>query len=333
MTLIAYEMRNSPEIDRGIGYIKATRYLTVTTTAIDQDPIIGVIGVPRAYEPFSFFTSGTLYTCLCRSVKAHRVVDGANTYTVVCEYSTPELKELGSADSSTGGGGGVETPGGMDNPLLELPEVDMDGEKHREPITSIFDPTADTSDPFDPPIHPIQASNGEIYTDPPDRNASSSIVNFERNETLDSPVLLLRQQYNDSVNSDTVILLGDSLAPGQCYMEDIKAKRMTRQLPDGSTFAYLRVKYSVRLAPSFDIKIVDAGSWSYRDTYDPVTHVAVTIKEHFKSDDGVPLEKGFLDGHGRKLGVLDDPVYFTIRPYKRMPFAPLMLPTSWYLVS
>lgn len=319
----ALELPNSPELNLEVGKMTATRYLRVITDSYNDGPFVAVsaIGVPRAYQSYAFYNDGTWINLRCRRVTPRRAAPNSLVWHIEAYYETPEIKERGIG-ADAGGGAGVETAGGLDNPLLELCEIDMSFESHKIPITSIYDPNAPQNTPV---IHPIRASNGEVYSEPPEKDDSRLIMTFERNEDLGSPHPFLSVMYQDTVCSDA---WGWGLQAGQAKITSITAKRMTRQLPSGLTFAYLRVKYEMRLAPSFDIQVLDSGSFYVKEDASPGNGNQRVI-DHFLTNDGHPLERGLLDGTGHKLADNLDPIYFTIRPYRRQPFAALNLPNNW----
>lgn len=167
---------------------------------------------------------------------------------------------------------------------------------------------------------PLQSSAGEIFVPPPMTDESKLILTITRNEDINTPVLLTSTLFQKAVNLD--VFWG--LNPGQVKCQCITAQRQNKQLPDGDVFPYLRVTYLFHAKDTWDIQLLDKGSYyKFRKTaMDPFT------KQKFMTDDGQPRD-GLLDGFGQKLADGAAPVFLTVWPNKRLAFSALNLPQSF----
>lgn len=173
-------------------------------------------------------------------------------------------------------------------------------------------------------IKPCMASNGEIFVPPPEMDESHLIMTITRNEDITAPHPALAITYQDVVNSD--IFWG--ALPGQCKCKSITVQRQVKQFPDGSALPYLRVTYIFHFKSSWNIQLLDKGTWYwYQQTN------ASPVREQKKvTSDGQPVDC-LLDGKGGLLPKGASPVFLTISPYGQLPFSALNLPQSFQQVQ
>lgn len=307
---MAQEMPDSPQGSFDLNKHTVTRKFLVVTDNVNDGPLTVTsvsIGIPAIYSAYVFHGEFHLY-CLLRKIDAERIEKGSLQWVVTCYYETGEpLTPEGNYSS----GNRQENPGGNQNPLLEFPSISTRTERYDLPIYGVFDKITGE-------FKPCQASNGEVYTNPvPHRDASRVTMTISRNESLDSPVIATSVIYTDSVNAD---VFWDA-NPGCAKIMSINATKQTKQLPDGSIFAFLRVEYVIQFRPTWDLFILDSGTFYYE---------AFTNKKlRFITDDGHPLSEGPLNGMSNKLPDGDAPVFNQFRVYQRLPFATLNLPQTW----
>jgi hypothetical protein len=171
---------------------------------------------------------------------------------------------------------------------------------------------------------PCQASNGEIFVPAPEMDESHLILTITRNEDINSPHPALAITYQDTVNSDVFW----NAVPGTCKCRSITVQRQVKNYPDGSVFPYLRVTYIFHFKSTWDIQLLDKGTWYWYQQ----SGATPKRKQKFLSDDGQPID-GLLDGQGGKLATGAAPVFLTVRPYARLPFSALNLPQTFQTVQ
>jgi hypothetical protein len=205
-------------------------------------------------------------------------------------------------------------------------------------ITAIGGLSVDLADPWSGPsgdlnsatlidlaFRPLQASNGQIFDPPPEMDQSRLILTITRNEDISTPHLALSMIYLDKLNAD--VFWGAT--SGQVKCKNITTQRQVQQLPDGSQFTYLRSTYTFEFRQSWDIQLLDKGSFYMHQ----VTMADPTPQPvHFHSIEGQPID-GLLDGNGGKLADGGNPIWLTVRPYDSLPFTYLNLPQSFLQVQ
>jgi len=309
------------------------KYLVVTDS-VEDGPITVVLapGLPILFQPYQFGSEYHPY-CRCRSVVPERVKDGSPAWDVTCTFTTPQIKggahgDGGNSDSgsdggadkgSDGGGTKEETDGQFENPLLEIPEVETHFETSQIPIMGVYDTSQNPA-----VFKPAQASTGEIFVPPPHMENASLILTITRNEALSAAHPQLAATYMNTCNSDTFW----GCSAGQVKCQNITVQRQVKQLPGGTIFPYLRVTYIFKIKDTWDLKILDSGSWYWfqKSQSEP------KVKQRFLSEDKQPIQ-GLLDGNGNKLADGGTPVWLTIRPYNRLAFGALGLPQSFAQVQ
>jgi hypothetical protein len=325
---IAQERPDSPRGRLELGRQVLTRKFLVETNSKNDGPltVTAAIGIPAAYQTYATPNEFHPYV-RCRSVDAERRAPGSLFWEVTAEYSTPDPKDgnFGNGPGTTGGGTGLERAGEYDNPQLELPEAEGDWENVREPITQIYDTTTRT-------LKPVTNSANMVISPPPEKDVARFTLTITRNEPITAQHPYLGVYYMDAVNQDVFW----SSPPGQAKIMAIKPKKLTKQLLGGrSILSYLRVTYVIQFRASWDIQHLDHGPYWLDRSMDPANNRQVG----FQDRQGHPVESGLLNGSGRPLGGIEDPndpayqqgdpVFLTLRPYPRLPFAALNLPQSF----
>jgi hypothetical protein len=324
---IAQEAPDSPKATFELGQHVITRKFKVQTDSFSDGPgtVALAIGVPRLFQPYVF---GREYLPFCRvrEVEPERIAPNSLWWIVTVTYRTPELKggaqgdggNSSGSDASSGDGGGTQTENDQqfENPLLALAEIETHFQTQQQAIYAVYDTSKNP-----PTFTAAKSSAGEIFNPPPMKDSSTFVMTITRNEGILSPHPALAVLYQDTVNSDSFWGCG----AGQVKCQSITVQRQNKQYPDGTDFPYLRVTYTFHFKESWDLSLLDKGSY-YKDDiggFPPVVN-----KVRFKSDDGNPIE-GLLDGKGGKLGDDANPVFLPVRPYNRLPFAALGLPQSF----
>jgi len=177
---------------------------------------------------------------------------------------------------------------------------------------------------IDVAFKPLASSAGEIFVPPPMMDRSTLLITMTRNESILSPIPETALLFQDSVNADVFFGFG----PGQVKCQSITCQRQNKQLPDGSIFPYLRATYLFHARKTWDIQLLDKGSY-YRFR---VSTSLPWTKQKFITDDGQPRD-GLLDGFGQKLADGAAPVFITVRPYPWLTFAALELPQNFQQVQ
>jgi len=319
-------MRNSPEGNFDLGKWTVIRRFRVLTNDLADGPMIATnaVGIPFLYQTYTFGNEG-FPLMRCRSITPKRDEANPLLWMIECRYETADLKGFTGTDNNAGGGTGTENPGDYENPLLELAEIETRTEKYEIVMDSVYD--LDTQ-----MVTACKNSAGEKFDPPPMKEESRLTLTITRNEPMTFAHPYLDVYYKDAVNSDA---WGWGLQPGQAKMKGITAHRVVRQLPNGTPFAYLRVSYVMDLKPDWDLYILDAGHF-YMEQEDPLGNgQLVKVPKEFKTDDQHP-RIGLLDGKGNKLPGEPQggtPVFVRFRPYRRIPFGLLNLPTNWAAVQ
>jgi hypothetical protein len=249
--------RDSGEIEFEVGSLRIRRRFLVECSSLEDDEQVATSapGLPNLFDTYSSATSSN-ELLRARKYSGRRVVPGSRYWFVDVTFETPPVKQgTGGSGGSSGGGGsgggtGEERPGQYENPILELAEVEMHGVEHEEITNYILD--TDTGN-----IRPVTNSAGEVYDPPPKDTVTGSVLTIERNEPLSAPHPAMGNTYRNTVNADAFW----GLPPGCWRCIDIVAKRAVRQLPNGQTGVYLRVKYTFESRATWDTIILDAGRY------------------------------------------------------------------------
>lgn len=300
----ALELANSPEANFSLTKHRFTRHFLVECSSVADGPVIvtSAIGLPRLGQRYLFGNELHRFARVI-DISPKRKAENSPLWEVSVDYETPDPKD------------GEQKDGQSENPTIELPEVSTSFEDFELPITKFYN--IDTEE-----IQAPKASNGEIYDPPLMRRESRLVLTISRNEDLYSPHPATSILYQNCVNSDRFW----SAAPGQVICKGITAARQTKQLANGSVFAYLKVSYTFQFARTWDLEQLDHGNF-YKDDMAPDAP-----KIFFTSVEGFPI-KGLLDGAGGKLPDGEDPVYQIYRPYRRLPYRLLNLPNSFLEVK
>ncbi len=306
---VAQEMPDSPKIVAGLNKRAYTREFRVQVDSLADGPktACSAPGIPRLYDPYVFGNESDDYA-LVRDIDADRMQGASLYWKVTVRYETPEpVNERGNSPSGTQ----HEQAGQHDNPLAMLAEVQSSTEKFREVIYSVYDTTTGT-------LTPCKNTAGQVFDPPPEKDATRLVLSITRNEAISVLHPAVDVIYSDAVNSDTWW----GCPPGTWKCQGISTQRETKQLSSGAIFPYLRCTYKFEARPSWDLQILDAGSYSIQ-VFDVKRR-----KIQFKTDDGHP-RIGALDGQGEELRDGLPPVYLTFRVYPRRPFGALNLPQSF----
>lgn len=174
-------------------------------------------------------------------------------------------------------------------------------------------------------FQPLRSSNGEPFNPPPHRDESKLILTITRNEALATPHPTLSIAYQDCVNSD--VFWGAD--PGMVKLNNITVRRETRQLQNGTTAAYLRCTYVFHIKQTWDVQLLDKGTWYWTTG----SRLGTGAKQQkFLSADGNPID-GLLNGKGGKLADGATPQFLYARAYNWKPFSLLNLPQSFTQVQ
>lgn len=194
-----------------------------------------------------------------------------------------------------------------DNPLLREPQMTYDTQ-----TISIASPGGYDDDGE---LIPYVSSAGEPYDPPPEEDLEILIISITRWE---SPGFSLSEYFNyqNSANSDAVTIGDLGIQPGFIKLRLRIGKREKHVANDGTVTPYRQFQYVLAVSPlTWDIILLDQGSYYRDDAGDPVK---------FTSQN---KEFGLLDGSGGQLADDADPVFKNFKNKKRVPFAPLNLPS------
>jgi hypothetical protein len=271
-------------------------YRVVTNSLLDDAIVVlNAPGLPLLYDPYP---SHPLMRV--RRYMPRRLLPGSPVWKVDVFYRTPQHKP--GTDHARGGGTGTETAGEFTNPILELPTVKFHVTSREVLLTQMYDISTGT-------VKPPTSSNGEAYDPPPKVPQRYLTLEIARNEPIDAPHPALAVQYMNAVNSD--VFWG--LPPGTWMVKNISPERQTRVLQGGTTALFLRVVYQLEAAASWDIQLLDFGTY-YLAPIPSLQNVAQTRKLKFGTADGHPTT-GLLNGQG---GRLPDSTSFTADALSRI---------------
>lgn len=290
----------------------------VQTSSYADGPIIvlGAIGLPRIGQMYSTPSESHPWA-LCREYsRVERIAPNSLVWEVECQFETVQAQEAEQPGQEPSDGQGQ-----AENPLIEIPEIDIDWLDKEVPVRTIY---GDDNLPLDPSQvgnfqYGFTSSAGEMLDPQPTEEESTMVLTISRNEPITANHIAIGLEFKNSTNADD---FWDAL-PGQALCKGIKAKRQTKMTPAGVQVVYLRATYTFHFrAPDWDIRPLDNGTF-----WKPSLNS--TKKIMFKTSDGQPY-RGLLDGAGTKLADGAKPHY--LGPYKtkrRVPFAPLLLPGSF----
>ena len=303
---IAQELPNSPSGKLDLNSQSFTRSFIVHTNSYFDGPLIvfNAIGIPR---PFSLYGTYNEYhfTARAREFNCDRLAANSLAWKVDVEYRTPD---------PTRGENQKEVENQHDNPTLELPEISTHFETSQTVVYGKYNTGTGNLEPY-------QSTCGEIFDPPPMKDSSRLVLTVSRNEDILSPHPSLAITYQDAVNSDTFF----GAAAGSAKVKSITCNRATKQTTSGATVVYLKVVYIIEFKDTWDLQILNAGTWAWD---------SVGLKNHiqFKTKDGHPTT-GLVATDGTALPEGGTPVFITGRVYKRLAFSALNLPQSFLEVG
>ncbi len=342
-----------PKADFSLSGRKYTVQWLVQCDSYDDGPLVAqsASGLPAAYSSYNLGNDGDALALL-RSWNVNRLEENSLEWIVEATYTTPETKDGGQ--TGTGQGTHTDTAGSFDNPLLELPTVKTWSIERDIPVERVYNINTGF---FNPPMN----SACQVYNPPATKKDRYLAISISRNEVLSNVHPALGVAYSGSVNSDTFW----GLAPGLVQCQSVTAERQSKQLPNGTVFAYLKCEYVFHCRrEGWDIVLLDYGDYYCKceadgngsgsgcsgaggsslcgdasGGYYPCSGSSsgsgpcrgcrdTTQKIAFQDMQGHPV-KGLLNGRGGKLPESQDPVYMRYRVYNWLPFTPLSLPQAF----
>jgi hypothetical protein len=221
-------------------------YRVITNNLLDDNfTVCSAPGLPRLFTSYS----AALPSLRVREYDPRRISPANLVWRVEVIFRTPDLKD-GGRGSEGSGGTGQENDQQFNNPLMELPTVKFHSTSREVLITQVYDLTTGT-------LKPPTATNGEPYDPPPKRLARYLTLEISRNEPIDTPQPSIAVAYMNAINSD--VFWG--MPPGTWMIKDISPERQVKQLPSGQIFPFLRTGYMIEAAGSWDIIILDYGTF------------------------------------------------------------------------
>lgn len=260
-------------------------YRVITNdVTMDGTAVVTCPGLPQEFQ-----SHPALPQLRARRFHPVRIMPGSAIWEVTVTYETPALKESsrGSSPNDSTRGTGVETPGEHTNPLIELPVIKFHVTSREVPIVQVYDAVTGI-------LKPPTSSNGEPYDPPPRMLKRFITLEISRNEPLTANHPGLAIAYTNAVNSD--VFWG--LAPGVWMIKDITAERAVKQLANGDVYVYLRVTYQLEGTDTWDLNILDYGSFYMVQNSANANAPAQILK--FLTTDGHPTV-GPLNGMGAPL--------------------------------
>lgn len=289
----AQERPDSPDGDFELGKHTFTRTFLVETNSYADGSLVvtAASGIPLLFSTYATANESHPYA-RCRNLRARRIQPNSLFWEVVARYETPDQASgigAGGAGGSPGAGGATrrEDPSEFDNPLLELPDIAFNDVESTKPITRILN--TDTGE-YNAP----RSSAGEVFDPPAERDDGRLVLTISRNEALSNVHPNLGELYRHAVSTD--VFWGRPA--GTARVKSILAQRQTKQLPTGTTFAFLRVTYVIEFKADWDVYLLDYGTYQVarRGTGENYR----VVQEAFTTADGQPVKK-MLDGRGRAL--------------------------------
>lgn len=291
MPLEAFESPNSPEMRQGDTSTFIRRFkVDAGNKNIGPIDVLGATNLPQRHALYAFNAESHSLARVVERIP-RRITPGSDIWEVEILYEAKEEETF-------------------DNPLAELPIVDVDGETIQELVKGSIDNMDAWEDG-------IRNSAGELINPPPMRDVNRPILTITRNEDITTDVGLIIRTYANAVNSDTFW----GSAAGSALMKAPKVSRQVKEVDDeGLEFVYLTITYRIVFSVDefgWDLAQLDHGNYYINNA---------SQKIYFKTDDGHPFI-GLLDGMGDQSNT---PVYLDpIRLYKRATFGDLSLPDSF----
>ncbi|WP_425399664.1 hypothetical protein [Aeoliella sp.] len=291
------ELPGSPELTHNTGIeetsITVRRRFSLYSDSINDGPaeVLSNASIPAAREYYQY--GGTEQHTLLKVISrtATRQEKNALEWIVEVDYETADYDDDWS------------------NPLNDPVEIVMSTEK--EQVTAFWAVNSSGV-----PTTVFLTSAGEALENYPTKQKSWAVLEFTRNEALATNVIALANTYIDATNADTFW----TATAGQVRCDDIGVERMVKQLPDGTDFPYLKIKYRFAFRDSWLLSYLDKGSYYLY----PIGVGSSTRK--FKTEDGNPAI-GNLDGTG--YPDTEPAILGPFNIYKTATFGTLSLPTSF----
>lgn len=228
-------------------------------------------------------------TATARSIDAAPIGDARDVFQVVVEYSND---------------GEFTAP--QVNPLDRAPEIDYSSDEATE------DYFLDASDDS----RAVVNSSGEPFENSLTRERGGMVITVVRNEANHDAVAA--DAFSNTCNSDPVLLDGTTYAPGTLKLSPIRATKVTETF-NGSEVVYYRRTFVLKArAEGWDDSALDVGLNELRSgQLVPITDAA-----------GLPVRRPYpLESGAAKPEPTDPADVLSFRPYARVSFAPLNLPT------
>jgi hypothetical protein len=273
--------------DNGKYQIKEIFRIITDNVQMEGDQVLSCPGMPRIYDPHP-----RLPLLRARRFQADRIMPASTIWEAEVTFETPERREgygAGPRQNESTRGTGVETPGQNTNPLLELPSIKFDFTEREVPITQVTDAVTQI-------VKPPTSSQGEPYDPPPKMLKVTMTLDIARNEPLWANHPALGIAYANAQNADKFW----GMAPGVWRIKKISPERQVKQQPDGGTAVFLRVVYQLEAADTWDLYVLDYGTWYLAVNASPGMGTAAAQIIKFQTSDGHPTA-GALDGQGGPL--------------------------------
>lgn len=277
--------------------------------------VLGAIGLPRIGQMYSTANESHPWALMREYTRVERIAPNSLVWEVECKFETVNKQESEHPNQQPSDGQGQ-----AENPLIEIPEIEIDWLDKEEPVTKVLD---ENNSPIDPSLvsnfqYGFTSSAGEMLDPQPVQDASIMVLTISRNEPITANHISIGLVYKNACNSDGFW----DAEPGQALCKGIKAKRMTKMTPVGIQVVYLRATYVFHFrVPDWDIRPLDNGTY-YKTSLNSPKKIPFLAG-------GQPY-RGLLDGAGSKLAEGAAPHY--LGPYRikrRVPFAALLLPNHY----
>jgi hypothetical protein len=273
--------------DNGKYSIREIFRIITDNVQMEGDQVLYCPGMPRIYDPHP-----RLPLLRARRFQADRIMPASAIWEAEVTFETPERREgygAGPRQNESTRGTGVETPGQNTNPLLELPSIKFDFTEREIPITQVVDAITQIT-------KPPTSSNGEIYDPPPKMLKVTMTLDIARNEPLWANHPALGIAYANAQNAD--VFWG--MSAGVWRMKKISPERQVKQLTDGGTAVFLRVVYQLEATDTWDLYLLDYGSYYLTVNVSPGMGTSAAMTTRFTTSDQYPTV-GPLDGQGGAL--------------------------------
>lgn len=291
------EVGESPRFTRRFLVLAPSKSTTIT------DLKSNTTGLPKYLSPYGSTISRA------KTYRWERKAPGSEYW--VCEVDYGEL-ESESGDPS-------ESNSDPENPLADLPEIQLTFEETSEPILYTGTVEADYGGGIvSGNFQGILNSAGEPFNPPPMKAKFHPKLTISRNEDIATDIMQVARDFIGKTNS--AIFWG--AAPGQVMIRNISATPFFRQDNEGGGTPYIKVTYDFIFADTWDLVLLDIGTF-YFD--------ADQNKIQFEANGQPTL--GLLDGAGGALPTPVAPTDAVFLPPKRLydseNFDLLQLPTSF----